>query len=63
MVARASAAALAPPTLPRLDSVALDGSAVLFWLLAAALAAIVTGLAPAARSARADLSDSLRSAD
>ena len=55
--------ALAPPTLPRLDSVALDGSAVLFWLLAAALAAIVTGLAPAARSARADLSDSLRSAD
>ena len=55
--------AVAPPTLPRLDSVALDGSVVVFWLLAAALAAIATGLAPAARSARVDLSDSLRSAD
>ena len=55
--------AVAPPTMPRLDSVALDGSVVVFWLLAAALAAIATGLAPAARSARVDLSDSLRSAD
>ena len=55
--------AVAPPTMPRLDSVALDGSVVVFWLLAAALAAIATGLAPAARGARVDLSDSLRSAD
>ena len=55
--------AVAPPTMPRLDSVALDGSVVVFWLLATALAAIATGLAPAARSARVDLSDSLRSAD
>ena len=36
---------------------------MVFWLLAAALAAFATGLAPAARSARVDLSDSLRSAD
>ena len=36
---------------------------MVFWLLAAALAAVATGLAPAARSARVDLSDSLRSAD
>ncbi len=55
--------AVAPPTMPRLDSVALDRSVVVFWLLAAALAAIATGLAPAARGARVDLSDSLRSAD
>ena len=55
--------AVAPPTMPRLDSVALDGSVVVFWLLAAALAAIATGLAPAARGARVDLADSLRSAD
>ena len=54
---------VAPPTMPRLDSVALDRSVVVFWLLAAALAAIATGLAPAARSARVDLSDSLRTAD
>ena len=55
--------AVAPPTMPRLDSVALDGSVVVFWSLAAALAAFATGLAPAARSARVELSDSLRSAD
>ena len=54
---------VAPPTMPRLDSVALDRSVVVFWLLAAALAAVATGLAPAARSARVDLSDSLRCAD
>ncbi len=54
---------VAPPTMPRLDSVALDRSVVVFWLLAAALAAIATGLAPAARSARVDLSDALRTAD
>ena len=55
--------AVAPPTIPRLDSVALDGSVVMFWLLAAALSVVATGLAPAARTARVDLSDSLRSAD
>jgi putative ABC transport system permease protein len=55
--------AVAPPTLPRLDSVALDRSVVLFWLLAAMLAAVAAGLAPAVRGARVDLSDSLQSAD
>ena len=55
--------AVAPPTLPRLDSVTLDGSVVMFWLLATMLAAVATGLAPAARGARVDLADALQSAD
>jgi putative ABC transport system permease protein len=54
---------IAPPTLPRLDAVALDGSVLMFWLLATLLAALAAGLAPAARGARVDLSDALRSAD
>ena len=55
--------ALAPPTLPRLDAVTLDGSVLLFWLLTTLLAALAAGLAPAARGARVDLADALRSAD
>ena len=54
---------MAPPTLPRLDGVALDGSVLMFWLLTTGLAAVTAGLAPAARGARVDLSDALRSAD
>lgn len=54
---------MAPPTLPRLDAVALDGSVVMFWLLTTVLAALTAGLAPAARGARVDLSDALCSAD
>ena len=54
---------IAPPTLPRLDGVALDGSVVMFWLLTTVLAVVAAGLAPAARGARVDLSDALRSAD
>jgi putative ABC transport system permease protein len=55
--------AIAPPRLPRLDSVNLDGSVVMFWGLTTLLATVAAGLAPAARGARADLSDALRSAD
>lgn len=55
--------AIAPPRLPRLDSVSLDGSVVMFWGLTTLLATVAAGLAPAARGARADLSDALRSAD
>ena len=54
---------MAPPTLPRLDGVALDGSVLMFWLLTTGLAAVTAGVAPAARGARVDLSDALRSAD
>ena len=55
--------AVAPPRLPRLDAVELDGSVVMFWALTTLLAAVAAGLAPAARGARVDLSDALRSAD
>ena len=55
--------AFAPATLPRLEAVTLDGSVVLFWLLTTVLAALAAGLAPAARGARVDLADALRSAD
>ena len=55
--------AIAPPRLPRLDRVDLDGSVVMFWALTTLLATVAAGFAPAARGARADLSDALRSAD
>ena len=55
--------AIAPATLPRLTAVTLDRSVVMFWALTTLLAAIAAGLAPAARGARLDLSDALRSAD
>jgi putative ABC transport system permease protein len=55
--------AIAPPRLPRLDGVDLDGSVVMFWALTTLLATVAAGLAPAVRGARADLSDALRSAD
>jgi putative ABC transport system permease protein len=55
--------AVAPPSLPRLDAVALDRSVAMFWALTALLAAVAAGFAPAARGARVDLADALRSAD
>lgn len=55
--------AIAPPTLPRLDAVELDGSVVMFWALTTLLATVAAGLAPAARGAPVDLSDALCSAD
>jgi putative ABC transport system permease protein len=55
--------AIAPPSLPRLDRVALDRTVLMFWALTALLAAVAAGLAPAARGARVDLADALRSAD
>jgi putative ABC transport system permease protein len=54
---------MAPPTLPRLDGVALDRSVVMFWLLTTVLAVVAAGLAPAVRGARVDLCDALQSAD
>jgi predicted permease len=52
--------ALAPAHFPRLDAVALDGLSVAFAIAASLLAATITGIIPAARSARADLLPSLR---
>jgi putative ABC transport system permease protein len=55
--------AIAPPRLPRLNGVDLDGSVVTFWAVTTLLATVAAGLAPAVRGARADVSDALRSAD
>ncbi len=55
--------AIAPAGLPRLDEVRLDGSVLVFCALTTLLATMTSGLAPAARGARVDLSDALRTAD
>ncbi len=46
----------APPGIPRLDSVGLDGSTLAFALLAAALSALACGAVPALRGSAPDLS-------
>lgn len=56
-----SVVALAPPELPRLDRVGLDGSSVVLALGLACLAAVVFGLAPALAAARTRLSGALAS--
>jgi putative ABC transport system permease protein len=55
--------AIAPPRLPRLDGVELDGSVLTFWALTTIVATVAAGLAPAARGAGVAFSDALRSAD
>jgi putative ABC transport system permease protein len=55
--------AIAPPRLPRLDGVTLDGTVMMFWALTTLLAAAAAGLPPAVRGARVDLADAFRSAD
>jgi putative ABC transport system permease protein len=55
--------AIAPPRLPRLESVALDRSVVSFWVLATILTSLAAGLAPAIRGSRVDLADALAGAD
>jgi putative ABC transport system permease protein len=52
--------ATAPATFPRLDAITLDGLSLLFAVAASLLAAAITGLIPAMRSARVDLVSSLR---
>jgi predicted permease len=52
--------ALAPQDLPRLDEVAVDGTALGFALLISLVASAVFGLAPAWHVARVDLADGLR---
>jgi putative ABC transport system permease protein len=55
--------AIAPPRLPRLESVLLDRSVLVFWALATIVVALAAGLAPALRGSRVDLSDALAGAD
>jgi putative ABC transport system permease protein len=52
--------ALAPPDLPRLDEVTVDGSALAFALGISLAASLVFGLAPAWHVSRVDLADGLR---
>ena len=51
--------ALAPPSLPRIAQVSVDGRVVLFALGATLIAGILFGLAPAIRGTRFDVGDSL----
>ena len=53
---------LAPPQLPRLTSISLDGRALVFALTVAAVAASTIGLVPMLRAARMRLSTALRGA-
>ena len=52
--------AMRPGSLPRLDSVAIDGTVLLFTAGATVLAALVFGAAPALRAASTDLADALK---
>ncbi len=47
-------------TLPRMEEISLDGSVLLFALAVSALAAMVSGLAPAFRGSRVDLVETLK---
>ena len=53
----------APPSLPRVDDITFDLPVVVIWIATTLLAALATGIAPAVRAARVDLSDALRGAD
>ncbi|HEX6994946.1 MAG TPA: ABC transporter permease [Gammaproteobacteria bacterium] len=53
--------ALAPPQLPRLDSIVLDGRAIAFALVATVVAASLVALAPVLRAARVPMSTASRS--
>jgi macrolide transport system ATP-binding/permease protein len=51
---------LAPPSVPRLDEVTLDGRALLFAVMVTFATGLVVGLFPARRAARTDPIESLR---
>src|SRR5260370_1090970 len=52
--------ALAPPTLPRLDAIAIDPVVIVFTAAAALLAAALFGIVPALRASRPDVAIVLR---
>jgi predicted permease len=52
--------AIAPPDTPRLDEVGLNAAAFLFTLFAAIIAGILSGLAPALRASRQNLTAGLK---
>jgi putative ABC transport system permease protein len=54
---------VAPPTLPRLGEVAIDGPVLALWIVTTVFAVLAAGLVPALRAARVDPSDALGGAD
>jgi putative ABC transport system permease protein len=52
--------ALAPPQLPRLEEIRLDGSVLLFALLVALWTGVLFGLAPAFQASRVDIHEALK---
>jgi predicted permease len=52
--------ALSPPDLPRIDTVALDGTALAFAAVVSMVTGIAFGLAPAWQAARRDVGESLK---
>jgi len=52
--------AMAPPEIPRLDNVALDGRVVLFTVTLSVLTGIIFGLAPALSASKTNLTESLK---
>jgi predicted permease len=52
--------ALAPPEIPRLETLTLDGHVFVFLLVITACAGVVFGLAPALKASRVDLTESLK---
>ncbi len=54
--------AYSPGNIPRLEFVSLDAPVILFTLLLTCITALIFGLAPALRAARADLASSLKEA-
>ena len=51
---------IAPPTLPRVEDVAIDGMVLGFTILMALISALVFGILPAIRASRPNLSQTLR---
>jgi putative ABC transport system permease protein len=52
--------AMQPDGIPRIETVGIDGSVLLFTLAASLLAALIFGAAPALRAARPDLANALK---
>jgi putative ABC transport system permease protein len=59
-IGTSTVAAIAPREIPRIEAVKVDSTALLFGLAASVLAAGLFGLAPALRSSRVDLTESLK---
>jgi predicted permease len=51
--------AAAPPSLPRIDEVAIDGSVLVFALVSTIVAAVLFGIVPAMRGSRTDLAGAM----